>query len=325
MLYNVIETYFSDIPMLLCADGAYIAEGNPAARSCLKHLSEGQSLYDYMIPYDAMRFETAYSCVSSEILTFPLQGYYGYHYAAAIFQKLMGRKFAAVYLFHTQKECRIFKEYCENRKQVGTQNQEQVSAFVAAITGIDSSRFSKLEEDGLFDLKAVTVRTLDDMVAVCDFLDCDVCLSQNEEAEEKPCIPSAVGTGNYIKMLMCMIYVLNHLTTNRKIDVRLCSYGEETEVRMTTKAERLPAGISDLEGLMDSVPGCAAKLSLCEYIAGRCGGRLQARTMHDVGQITLVLTLTPNVPDDVDLKSRDQFAGYQHLFDDAVRWLRQVV
>lgn len=324
MLNIVIETYFSNIPMLLCADGGYIAEGNAAARERLKHFSEEASLYDHMVAYDAMCFETAYNCVSDEILTFPLKGYYGFRYAAAVFQKLMGRRFAAVYLFQNQKECMTFREYCKNRKQVGRQTQEQISAFVTAITGIDSSRFSKPEEDGLFDLKAITICTLDDLVAACDFLDCDVTFTQNKEAEGMSCIPSAIGTDNYIKMLMCMVYVLNHLTTNRKIEVKLCNYSEETEVRMTTKAEKLPVGISDLDGLASSVPGCTAKLTLCQFIAGRCGGKLQARTMHDTGQISLVLTLTPNVPDDVDLKSRDQFAGYQRIFDNAVHWLRQI-
>lgn len=91
-------------------------------------------------------------------------------------------------------------------------------------------------------------------MAACDFLDCDLTFTQNKEAEGMPCIPSAIGTDNYIKMLMCMVYVLNHLTTNRKIEVKLCNYREETEVRMTTNAEKLPAGISDFDGLLDSVP-----------------------------------------------------------------------
>ena len=83
-------------------------------------------------------------------------------------------------------------------------------------------------------------------------------------------------------------------------------------------------GVSDLDGLIDSIPSCATKLTLCQYVAGCCGGMLQARTMRDTGQILLLLTLSPNIPDDVDLKSRDQFYGYQPLFDRAADWIQKI-
>ena len=324
MLHDVIDMYFSNIPMVLCADGAFVAEGNAAACSRLKHLSEGETLYSHMTPFDALRFEAAYDCTSEEMLTFPLKGYHGFHYAATVFKRLMGRRFATVYLFQNKRDCDIFCQYYKNREQVGGQSPEKVSSFMSAITGIDSSRFSKPEEEGLFDLKAVTARALRDMMSACDFLDCETTFVLNKEAEGKSCLPSAVGIGNYIKMLMCMIYVFNDLTTSRKIEVKLCNYGEESELRMTTYTEKLPVGVSDLDGLIDSIPSCATKLTLCQYVAGCCGGMLQARTMRDTGQILLLLTLSPNIPDDVDLKSRDQFYGYQPLFDRAADWIQKI-
>ena len=324
MLYDVIDMYFSNIPMVLCADGAFVAEGNAAACSRLKHLSEGETLFSHMTPFDALRFEAAYDCTSDELLTFPLKGYHGFHFAAAAFEKLMGRRFATVYLFQNKKECDIFCQYYKNREQVGRQSQERISSFMSAITGIDSTRFSGPEDEGLFDLKAVTARALQDMTSACDFLDCETTFVQNKEAEGKPCIPSAVKIGNYIKMLMCMVYVLNDLTTSRKIEVKLCNYGEESELRMSTYTEKLPVGVSDLEGLIDSMPSCATRLTLCQYVAGCCGGTLQARTMQGTGQILLILTLSPCIPGDVDLKSRDQFYGYQTVFDRTADWIRKI-
>ncbi len=324
MLYDVIDMYFSNIPVVLCADGAFVAEGNAAACSRLKHLSEGETLFSHMTPFDALRFEAAYDCASDEMISFPLKGYHGFRYAAAVFQKLMGRRFATVYLFQNQKECDIFRQYYKNREQVSRQSQERISSFMSTITGIDSSRFSRPEDEGLFDLKAVTARALHDMMSACDFLDCETTFVQNKGAEGKPCIPSAVGIGNYIKMLMCMVYVLNDLTTSRKIEVKLCNYGQEPEVRMTTYTEKLPVGVSDMDGLIDSMPSCATRLTLCQYVAGCCGGMLQARTMHDTGQILLILTLSPDIPDDIDLKSRDQFYGYQTLFDRTADWIRKI-
>lgn len=324
MMDQVINTYFSSIPMILCTDGAFIAAGNPAACSRLKHLSEGESLFAYMTPFDALCFETAYDCVYSNFYKFSLKGYYGFRYAVAVFQRLMGRRFAAVYLFQNKKDCDTFQKYYNEKGSTGKPSQNQIAAFVSAITGIDGNGIFEQEEEGLFDLKAITSRTLKDMTTGCDFLDCEVTLVQNKEAESKICIPSAVGVGNYIKILMCMVFVLNDLTTSRKIEVKLCSYGDESELRMTTYTEKLPVGVSDLEGLAASMPGCSARLTLCQYIAGYCGGKLQARTMHDPCQFTLSLILETDIPDDVDLKSRDQFARYQYLFNHALNWMRKI-
>lgn len=323
MMDQVINTYFSNIPMVLCTNDAFVAAGNPAACSRLKHLSEGESLFAYMSSYDALCFETAYDCAAEDVFAFPLKGYHGFRYAAAVFKKLMGHRFAAVYLFQNKKDCDTFQKYYKHKGATDKPSQDKVSAFVSAITGIDAD--GELEDEGLFDVKCVTARILKDMTVGCDFLDCEVTFSQSKEAESKTCIPSAIGVGNYIKLLMCMIFVLNDLTTNRKIDVKLCSYGDESEIRMTTYTEKLPVGVSDLDGLALGQPGCAARLTLCKYIAGYCGGVLQARTMHDdVCQFTLSLTLSTDIPDDVDLKSRDQFVGYQRLFDHALDWMRKI-
>ena len=94
---------------------------------------------------------------------------------------------------------------------------------------------------------------------------------------------------------------------------------------MATYTEKFPIGVSNLDGLSSSLPGCSTRLTLCRYIAGYCGGELQARTMHDdTCQFTLSLTLSADIPDDVDLKSRDQFVGYQRLFDRALQWMRKI-
>jgi len=278
-----------------------------------------------MSSFDALCFETAYDCVSQDVFTFCLKGYHGFRYAVAVFQKLMGHRFAAVYLCQNKKCCDVFQKYYKGRSAEGKPSQSKISAFVSAITGIDADRVMNPEDEGLFDIKSVTVRTLKDMAADCDFLDCEISFVQNKEAESKTCIPSAIGVGNYIKLLMCMIFVLNDLTTSRKIEIKLCSYGDESEIRMTTYTEKLPVGVSNLEGLSSSLPGCSTRLTLCRYIAGYCGGELQARTMRDdTCQFTLSLTLSTDIPDDVDLKSRDQFIGYQRLFNRALQWMRKV-
>lgn len=325
MMDQVINTYFSNIPMVLCTDGTFVAAGNPAACARLKHLSEGESLFEYMSSFDALCFETAFDCVSQEVSVFSLKGYHGFRYAVAVFQKLMGRRFAAVYLFQNKKDCDIFQRYYKGQAAEGKPSQNRISAFVSAITGIDAGRIREPEDEGLFDIKTVTVRTLKDMTADCDFLDCEINFVQNKEAESRTCIPSAIGVGNYIKLLMCMIFVLNDLTTSRKIEVKLCSYGDAFEIRMATYTEKFPIGVSNLDGLSSSLPGCSTRLTLCRYIAGYCGGELQARTMHDdTCQFTLSLTLSADIPDDVDLKSRDQFVGYQRLFDRALQWMRKI-
>ena len=71
--------------------------------------------------------------------------------------------------FRIKKTAIYFKDIIKGQAAEGKPSQNRISAFVSAITGIDAGRIREPEDEGLFDIKTVTVRTLKDMTADCDF------------------------------------------------------------------------------------------------------------------------------------------------------------
>ena len=93
MMDQVINTYFSNIPMVLCTDGAFVAAGNPAACARLKHCRRESLCLNICPPLMHFALKLPFDCVSQEVSVFPLKGYHGFRYAVAVFQKTDGTPF----------------------------------------------------------------------------------------------------------------------------------------------------------------------------------------------------------------------------------------
>lgn len=310
MLGSVIDTYFSDIPTMLCAGAGIIAAENATAQAALPRFSQGHSLLSHMAPYDALRFETACDRAPRTPLSFPLRDCGGYTYAAAAFETLADHPFAAVCLFADADRCRTFLRTFPRdgaRDATARETREKEIAFARIVT--DCAFLPR--EDGLFDLRTVTQRVLSDLTSFCSTIGSDAVFVQNDMAEGSAVLPSAIGVGNYLRLLMSALAALDERSADGRLTVRLCQYGGEYELRLQT--------CTDLRGAA-AVGG--QRLSLCAFIAECCDVLFSAALERDTGMLTLVITLASGAYGALDLKSRDQFGGYAALFARTASLLR---
>ena len=58
---SMVGSFFSHMPMVICTSSSTVVQANPSASAKLKRIAEGEKMFDYMDPYDILRFEAAFT------------------------------------------------------------------------------------------------------------------------------------------------------------------------------------------------------------------------------------------------------------------------
>lgn len=87
MQYNVISEFYSERPVVICTGDSCVVCANPAASAKLRHIAEGEKLFDHMEPLDVLKYRAmSDACASVKPFVFGLSGYYGFERACAVFE-----------------------------------------------------------------------------------------------------------------------------------------------------------------------------------------------------------------------------------------------
>lgn len=290
-----------------------MAAVNGEASLCFGRSVEGERLFDSMPPLDALRYQAAFeSRAPFSLVRLVLENYYGYRSAAAVFQRIMSRRFAIVWLFRTAKES---EDFCSAfNKEPNTPDRYVMAQFISILTSVPAELLDEGTRYGLIDLKSATRRCVNDIRDRCIKVDCKIDVTENNDMSVRKCSPAAIPLGCFMQMLSGMLLCLNEISQSRIIEVRMCAYGDAFEIRAITDALRLGINARDIDSLAAELPSCSSYLALAEFAAGVCGCSLYLRRSDDSETVTLVLDLSENEMGTVDFKSRDQFAYYSETF-----------
>lgn len=317
MVYDIISEFYGETPTVLCTGDSFVVCANPAASARIRHIAEGERLFDHMRALDILKYRAyADSAERTEPLVFEISGYYGYVSACVVFDRIMGRRFAAVSLFRSG-ETAVPPQKLHSDSAASASSRD-VSSFLAILAGLPVSMFDGDDRVGLFDLREATGKCINDIISQSRNIDCSVTVDENGEMSEYACFPVSVGLPNFMKMLAALLYVANDLSRSGNIHVRLCRYGGEGELRISTDTTRLTAVSGGIDAIMEEVPSVSVYLAVCEYIAGCSGCSLDVSVSDCAHTVTLILTFAEKSSAGVDFKSRDQFRRYDSLLNETL-------
>ncbi len=312
MVYDIINEFYGETPVVLCTGDSFVVCANPAASAKLRHIAEGERLFDHMRALDILKYRAyADSTEPTEPLVIEIGGYYGYACACVVFDRIMGRRFAAVSLFRNGEDAVPPKKLRSD--SAASARSRDVSAFLSVLAGLPVSMFDGDDRVGLFDLREATAKCINDIVSKSRNIDCSVTVDENGEMSEYACFPVSVGLPNFMKMLVALLHVANDLSHSGNIHVRLCRYGGEGELRFTADTTRLTSVSGGIDAIMEEVPSVSVYLAACEYIAGCSGCSLDVSVSDCAHCVTLILTFDEESSAGIDFKSRDQFGKYDSL------------
>ena len=130
MQYNVISEFYSERPVVICTGDSCVVCANPAASAKLRHIAEGEKLFDHMEPLDVLKYRAmSDACTSGKPFVFGISGYYGFERACAVFEQIMGRRFATVALYKSGEE--ICPPEGLSQMESNTHRPEEVSRFLS--------------------------------------------------------------------------------------------------------------------------------------------------------------------------------------------------
>lgn len=297
---KIAKLYFSKTPAVVCTAGSYIALVNEAAMPRFPHFCEGQYLFDSMDPWDVLKYEATFvSPKDRGVLSFSLFGSIGYKYATAVFERIMGRRFAIVYLGNDLQSLPGGDDVFDDGPP-----DKSTAVFIAKLVSLSDDVFDKEDRLGLMDLRDSVGVSLS---AIGADIDCRVTVTENEEAQMLDVIPVNVPLNSFLQMGILLLSVLSHISVSREIEIKINCCNDVKELRLSTDSARLKKSISHIDGLIEEFPSVAVLLSVCNYVAGCTGCGLSAYTDIENERVCLVLGLCEPEVERVDFKSRDPY------------------
>jgi|GEM_PF-2495025 len=305
---KLINVFYNSFPAVISTRNSYIAAANPAAISRIEHFSEGQYLFDIMEPSDVLKFQACFEAAPfSAPFSFPLCGFYGYKWATAVFELIMGRRFAIVFLSR-EKEADMLK-FTDAVNAVNSAeplSTDSISAeFLSLLLGIPEIIFDPADKTGLFDIHKIFFEIVNRLYEKKDRFACKIRVVENEGMKESSPLLSLMPLQNFIGAVLLILWGIRDISTDRNINVKLCRFGSDTELRFSVNTYNLTSGIRNLEELMEAFPSSTSFFSIADYIAGISQSSVSVLCDKENNLLTLSLIIGSREFDDVDFKSRD--------------------
>ena len=301
---KIAKLYFGKTPAVVCTAGSYIALINEAAKAETRELFEERYLFDSMDPWDVLKYESAFLSQKDRLtMTFPLRGFFGYRYATAVFERLMGRRFAVVYL---SEECNfsLGEELSCKEETVGG----DVRAFLERLTSLSDRVFDYGDRLGLMDLRESVFKVVS---RIEKDIDCRIRVTESAFSRDLDVIPVSVPLNSFMQMTMLLLSALSLVSVERRIEIKIVSCNGESELKIFTDQGKLKKKISDVDALIEEIPALSVLLSTCSFVAGSAGCRLSVRTDSAEDRLCASLILCDTETEKVDFKCRDPYKYFE--------------
>ena len=298
-----INSIYEKVPAVICTAGSYIAAANKGALKELKRFCEGELLYDSMRPEDILKFEADLlardDCISP---VFRLRDFYGYRQCVAMFRKILGKSFAVVFLFKNLRD----DEYEELAEELaGYDIFRDRSFFREFIQLSNHSEMGRLADDearliNMYDVCRIGIK---EMMRRRDIYNFDISFCENDGLKRDTAYFSDVPLRSFLQVLFLAAALAGEITVERQVGIKLCRYGNDVEIRVTTDCGRVNAPVNTLGELSLCIPSAASYAETCEYVSSRLGCTAFVLFSEREDRITLVFSFGKSEFEDVDFKS----------------------
>lgn len=301
---KIAKLYFGKTPAVVCTAGSYIALVNEAAQDALSGFHEERYLFDSMDPWDVLKYEATFLSQRDRVtMSFPLHNFYSYKNATAVFERIMGRRFAVVYL--SRGEASLSGEDMEKRD---VSPDALAKAFIGKLIGLRDSVFDCDDRLGLMDLRESVRRAVS---SVEKDIDCRIRITENAAANGLEHIPVDVPLNSFLQMTMLLLSAVSTVCAERRIEVKIVCCNDERELRIYTDTGRLKRRVYDVDALIEEAPALSVLLSTCSYVAGCTDCSLTVRTDSESGRLCASLVFCDTETEKVDFKSRDPYKYFE--------------
>jgi len=253
---RIIELYLSKVPAVICTAGSYIAAKNEEARKQLSSVSEGDLLFDRMSPENILKFDANFaSSRSGNVFSFTVSCSGGARHAVALFDSICSKRFAAVMFYKNAPDIdEIFSDIDQEPAF------DLMMKFASVMLGIPDERFEPDDKRGLIDLRNSTkalLERLSDRGIVASY-------SENREMELSCGMPEDIPLGSYLQMIMLMLYVTDSIGGCKDTEVKLCKFGGDAEVRVSTAVSPSLCFFNGIDELAHTLPSVGTYLYVCD-------------------------------------------------------------
>ena len=301
MINKPIESIYEKVPAVICTAGSYIAAINNAALRDVKGFSRGEVLYDSMRPEDILKFEAdLLSGENGMSQVFELCGFYGFRRGVALFRRLLGKSFAVVFLFKdpTEAEDESFIEHLSCYDLLG--DRSFFNEFIRISFHVDLGGFS--DENRLMDMYDICRTGVIEMARRRDIYSFDISFCENNNEKSNMGYFSDVPMRSFLQVLFLAALIAGEITVERRVEVRLCKYGDDVEIRLTTDHGRVNIPVNTLDELALCVPSASSYVNTCEYVASRVGCSTFVLFSQEQKKLSMVFSFGKSEFEDVDFK-----------------------
>ncbi len=303
MIEDKKESIYEKVPAVICTAGSYIAAANSCAMKDLRHFFEGELLYDSMRPEDILKFEADFLAKEKSISSsFELFDFHGYRRGVAIFRRILGKSFAVVFLFRTLTDT----EYEIMSENLNEYDIFKDRSFFEEFIQISSHKnMEKLLEDEnrLFSMYEMCRLGIEEMQRRRDVYNFDILFRENDDIKTDTVFFSDIPLSSFLQVLFLATTIAGEITVERKVEIKLCKYGEDVEIRVTSDVGRVNVPVNTLRELSLCIPAACSYVDTCEYVASKVGCRTFVLLSQRSEKLTMVFSFGKGEFEDVDFKS----------------------
>lgn len=303
MIDSKTNSIYEKVPAVICTAGSYIAAANNAVLKELKHFSEGELLYNSMKPEDILKFEADFTakedCISEN---FEICDFYGYRQGVAMFRKLLGKSFAVVFLYKnlSEDEYKILMEELKNYDIL--KDHSFFKEFVQLSTHRGMENLLD-DEKRLINMYDVCFLGIKEMQRRRDIYNFDISFLENDILKTDTGYFSDIPPRSFLQVLFLACAIVGEITVDRRVEIKLCKYGEDVEIRLTTDRGRISVPVRTLEEVSACIPSAGTYIDTCEYVASRVGCMTFVLFPETSENITVVFSFGKSEFEDIDFKS----------------------
>ncbi len=314
----LVEIFYNGSPSAVCMKDSYIAAVNPACTEA----KAGSFLFHHMSFESILKYQAHYESRASEIFfTFPLKGFSHYRHATAVFERFWGRRIVLVMFFESAPEDSLIRSLLESRES--TADISCMLDFSKRLLKAPEEFLSRRMQDELVDLKVYTKFALVRLRE--EGLMPSIPVVLNREMQSSLIYPCGISGKSFIEILVFIAYAAREISPLAPTAIRLCKINKDCRICLMMRADLQSPSPSTLEELTDKFPKCRDVLLLADYIARASECFLDVISDKDTGEIGIVLCIGEFVHDNIDFKSRDQFASFESDLDFSKKYIRPLL
>lgn len=287
------------------ADGTIVLE-NRFAENKFKNKLLDTKIYKHLNSYDALCYEFTLRCKKPRPFV-----------AAA---KLISKQYYLAIFPITISSCTFsiilaLKTYDKAQEIINTpaeKNDFDTTEFIKLLTNTDFGLYTPKSENYLFEPKEAVIRLTNDLKQSKN-ISLEFILSDSDKKDE--ITASDMGLLSFSHIFAALVFVINHITSNGKMEISILPKGKAFELQIKTRINR-PIFGEGIPTITTQYPSCRFALALLEFMTESSGCNLFIRCLaYDL----FISLASDELGDNIDFRSCDQFAEYSNILESALR------